>query len=75
MFGGSLVAAVSYFFLGPSPWLTYLDIKIGCSVMGTGITMGFLGAGLSAAIIPSISEMVDISRKEGYLSKLILLSN
>ena len=65
MFGGGLVAAVSYFFLGPSPWLEYFDVELGCSVMGTGITMGFLGAGLSAAIIPSISEMVDISRKEG----------
>ena len=40
-------------------------IDLECSMLGTTITMAVMGVSLSAAIIPSCAEMVEIARREG----------
>ena len=56
---------MSYLFLGPSPWLQHFGMHFGCSFKNVAIAMAILGLSLSAAIIPSCNEMVEVARKEG----------
>ena len=65
MFFGAFFAALSYLFLGPSPWLHRVGLHYGCSFTNVGISMAVLGMSLAAAIIPSCNEMVEVARREG----------
>ena len=65
MFFGSFFAAFSYFFLGPSSLLRSIGLYFSCSFTSIGLTMAVLGLSLSAAIIPSCNEMVEVARAVG----------
>ncbi|CAG5094608.1 Oidioi.mRNA.OKI2018_I69.XSR.g13706.t1.cds [Oikopleura dioica] len=65
MFWGSFLAALSYFFLGPSPWLQNIGLYYSCSFTRIALVMAVLGLSLAAAIIPSCNEMVEVARAEG----------
>jgi hypothetical protein len=65
MFFGAFFAALSYLFLGPSPWLSHFGLQYGCSFTNVGLAMAVLGMSLAAAIIPSCNEMVEVARREG----------
>jgi len=65
MFSGAFMAALSYLFLGPSPWLHRFGLNYGCSFTNVSISMAVLGMSLAAAIIPSCNEMVEVARREG----------
>ena len=65
MFFGSFFAAFSYFFLGPSPSFRSIGLYYPCSFTSIGAAMAVLGLSLSAAIIPSCNEMVEVARSAG----------
>ena len=78
------MAAIAYLIMGPSPWLEKIGIIIVSSIGQVTVSMVLLGVSLSAAVIPTCSELMEAARRErceerassfisGWLNSLIFL--